>query len=200
MTGRPFIVALLVLLALLLVGCPPYARTGGGDDDDDSGDDDDSATDDDDAADDDDASDDDDAVDDDDAAGPEVVHAYGTYSWVIDLNADMEGLGYLDCNQYWDVAATAGDPAENCPGCTVVMRVDFLYKGTDCSTDLFGDEADFPNVEIGLAGGYAYQYNPGSGTWASFLEGGGTSSSWEGYSESIDYGTYAESQHLDVSW
>jgi hypothetical protein len=195
---RPLHLLLLSFLAVLLAACPG-GRGRGGDDDDAAEDDDDSgATDDDDAGDDDDATDDDDAGDDDDAAGPELVYASGTYRWFNDLAQALNDQGYDDCHHTWDVEATAGTPASGCPGCSVVSRVDFLWSGTDCDSALFDPELDFPNVELGVAGGSMYQYN--GSAWATFMTGDGTSTSWSGESDSIDYGQYLRIQLIDVGW
>ena len=188
---------LLSLLAILLVACPT-GRGRGGDDDDSAGDDDDSTADDDDVTDDDDVADDDDAGDDDDASDPQLVYAEGTYRWFNALVPALHDLGYADCHHTWDVAATAGTPNSGCPGCDVVMRVDLLWAGTDCHADLFDDEPDFPNVELGVAGGTLYEYDGSS--WASSMTGDGTSTSWAGESEPFDFGQYARSKLIDITW
>ena len=200
MIPRPSITFLPSLLALLLAttGCPTGRDRG--DDDDGSEDDDDSAAADDDDAGDDDVVDDDDVADDDDATGPLLVYASGTYRWFNDLTDALNDT-YPDCHKTWDVAPTAGTPTSGCPGCTVVMRVDFLWSDTDCHSDLgvlSEDEPDFPNVELGIAGGSMYQYN--GSAWATFMTGDGAGNAWAGESDSQDYGQYLRTQLIDVGW
>ncbi len=203
MSIRSHLPILLTLLALLVVstGCPTGRDRGGGDDDDGADDDDSSAADDDDVADDDDAVDDDDQVDDDDGAGAELVYASGSYRWFYDLADSLNNSGFADCYKYWDVEATTGSPNDECPGCTHVMRVDFVWNSGDCDPalgDLAAAEPDFPNVELGLAGGSLYQYD--GSNWASFMTGDGEGNSWSGESEGQDSGQYVRYQQIDITW
>ncbi len=188
----------LVLGALVATSCTPFRAVGDDDDDD-------SAADDDDFGDDDDATSDDDddaAGDDDDASGPQVSYFQGTYRWFYDLAQGLNDAGYEDCYHSWLVAPAAGTPATGCPDCTHVGRMDLTYDGNDCASELgtvAEEQADFPNVELGIAGGTAYQYNPGDGAWEVWMTGTGDDSSWSGQAEPADSGQYVRVDELNVT-
>ena len=188
------------MLSLELLA-PACANSRRNDDDDDSApDDDDSAPDDDD-----DASDDDDTADDDDTVEVEIVLPTGNYTWLNDLSPEIEALGLSDCTHVWLVQPAAGPNSSGCPGCTVQMRVDLLYQSNDCSAQLgtlANVQADFTDVEVGLAGEFAWLYEPDPGDWGPWMTVGGVlgSNSYTGSSEEQDFGQYVRTQGFEVTW
>jgi len=128
------LIALLLSLGLLAVGCTPVR---GGGDDDDNGDDDDSA-DDDDASDDDDATDDDDASDDDDAADELTFGSADiTGDFFVSYFSDMDATVDL-CQQHFEFSGVAnvGTWGATCPLCSGQVQLFNIQDVTSSSVDV----------------------------------------------------------------